>query len=116
MRKSLVLTLILAIAAPVAAKAERVDTRDEFVSAVQGKRLVRPLVDLRVTPGGGISGSGAAWDVTGQWSWEDGFFCRSLNWGGDDLGYNCQLVTLEGNRITFTSDRGSGRSAGFTLR
>ena len=103
-------------AVPAQAERMQVTDRNTFVDLVTGKRLTRPLVDLQVSPDGQISGTGAAWDVSGQWSWQDGYFCRSLSWGGDDLGYNCQAVTAEGDRITFTSDRGAGRSAGFTLR
>ena len=116
MRVPLLLTLCVALAAPVMAAAERVGSKSEFVSLIEGKRLTRPLVNLQVTPDGAISGTGAAWDVTGNWTWQDGFFCRDLEWGGDPLGYNCQLVTAQGNTITFTSDRGAGRSAGFRLR
>ena len=94
----------------------KVTERDQFVQLVQGRTLSRTLVTLRVTPEGGISGRGAVWDVTGQWSWQDGYFCRDLYWGGDPLGYNCQEVTASGNAIRFTSDRGAGQSADFRLR
>ncbi len=94
----------------------KVTDRAQFVDLVEGKTLSRTLVSLTVTPEGGISGRGAIWDVTGQWSWQDGYFCRDLYWGGDDLGYNCQEVTASGNAIRFTSDRGSGQSADFRLR
>ncbi|WP_146589599.1 dihydrodipicolinate reductase [Puniceibacterium confluentis] len=94
----------------------RISERVQFLQLVQGKTLTRTLVSLRVTPDGTISGKGAAWDVTGQWKWEDGYFCRDLNWGGDALGYNCQEVTARGNAIRFTSDRGTGDSAEFRLR
>ncbi len=103
------------LAAPAAAQATKVEARSQFVSLVEGRTLSRPLVSLRVGSDGSIRGSGAGWDVTGQWSWQDGYFCRDLNWGGDDLGYNCQLVVADGNRIRFIADRGAGRSAGFTL-
>ncbi|MHA6324624.1 dihydrodipicolinate reductase [Roseivivax sp. CAU 1753] len=116
MRTPLLLTLCVALSAPVMASAERVVSKPEFVDLVQGKKLTRPLVELQVTPDGAIAGTGAAWDVTGKWTWQDGYFCRDLVWGGDSLGYNCQMVTATGDRITFTSDRGQGRSAGFTLR
>ncbi|SIS84875.1 hypothetical protein SAMN05421759_104278 [Roseivivax lentus] len=118
MRIAVILGLCAAMIVPAAghASAERIGSKQEFVELVQGKRLTRPLVDLQVAPNGAISGTGAAWDVTGNWTWQDGFFCRDLEWGGDPLGYNCQLVTRDGNRVIFTSDRGQGRSAGFTLR
>ena len=82
---------------------------------VTGKVLTRPLVNLTVTPDGRIEGMGLRWEVTGEWTWRDGFFCRSLFWGGDDLGYNCQEVRAYGGRLRFTSDQGAGRSAVFRL-
>jgi hypothetical protein len=98
------------------AEFQKVETQADFVSAVNGKTLKRPLVELSVEPTGAISGKGAVWDVSGNWTWNDGFFCRSIVWGGDDLGYNCQEVMLNGRKIRFTSDKGTGQSADFTIR
>lgn len=115
--RSFFIVLAALLAAPAAhadfAKVERVE---QFVSLVNGKTLKRPFVRLRVTPDGGISGTGAAWEVTGNWKWQDGYFCRDLYWGGDDLGYNCQEVKVSDGRIRFTSDKGAGDSAEFRLR
>ena len=118
-RKSIALVVsAIAFTVPQMAAAElkRVESRSEFVSLVQGKTLSRPLVRLSVGPDGTIAGRGASWDVTGSWSWENGFFCRDLNWGGDELGYNCQEVRANGSQVRFTSDRGAGDSADFRLR
>jgi hypothetical protein len=101
-----------------AAAAEFVPIRDEakFVQIVADKTLTRPLVSLSVAPTGRIAGSGAAWEVTGQWTWQNGYFCRDLSWGGTDLGYNCQEVRVRDNKIRFISDRGTGEYADFRLR
>lgn len=104
------------LASTAQADFQKVESKSVFVSTINGKTLTRPLVKLQVTPSGSISGTGAVWDVTGEWSWRDGFFCRSLNWGGDDLGYNCQEVAVTGSKIRFTSDKGTGQSAEFSLR
>ncbi|MBV2360131.1 dihydrodipicolinate reductase [Thalassococcus sp. CAU 1522] len=116
--KSLLLSIAILSAAATVAQAEfqRVTDRDTFVQLVQGKTLARPLVRLQVLPDGAIAGRGASWDVTGQWRWQNGFFCRDLNWGGDDLGYNCQEVRANGDRIRFTADEGRGDFADFRLR
>lgn len=111
-----VITLASFAAAPALAEFERVAERDDFIRLVEGKTLSRPFVRLEVSPAGAISGTGAGWDVNGDWSWQDGFFCRDLFWGGDPLGYNCQEVRANGNSIRFTSDQGSGQSADFRLR
>ena len=110
-------TAALCVAATAAsADYAKVDSANEFTSIVQGKTLTRPMIRLQVSPAGEISGTGAAWEVTGNWSWQDGYFCRDLYWGGDALGYNCQEVCVQGSKIRFTSDKGAGQSAEFRLR
>ena len=58
----------------------------------------------------------AVYDVTGDWDWIDGFFCRTILWGKRELKYNCQKVTFDGKRLRFISDRGKGNSASFAIR
>lgn len=98
------------------AEFSKIDDESQFVALVSGKALKRPFVKLEVSPEGQISGYGAAWPVTGEWVWTDGYFCRDLFWGGDPLGYNCQEVAASGDRIKFTSDKGNGDAAEFSLR
>jgi hypothetical protein len=101
---------------PAFAEYQKVTSRSDFVSLVGGKTLTRPLVKLNIAPNGSITGSGASWPVTGKWQWQGEYLCRSLVWGGDDLGYNCQEVRTNGTRVRITSDRGAGESADFRLR
>lgn len=108
--------LSVVLAAPVAAEFTKVNDEREFKRIVTGKTLTRPLIRIQVSPEGRISGKGAKWDVSGNWRWKDGYFCRDLEWGGDDLGYNCQEVRIHNRKIRFTSDRGTGDFADFTLR
>ena len=120
-KSSLSLSLCAALAVTftaTAAQAEfaKVADQQEFLSLVAGKELTRPMIRLTVTPDGRIEGRGASWDVTGNWSWQNGYFCRDLNWGGDELGFNCQEVRVRDGRVKFTSDRGAGDSAVFRLK
>lgn len=108
--------LTMAFATPAAAELSKVSSAEQFKTLVNGKTLTRPLVRLRVSPNGSITGRGATWDINGEWTWKDGYFCRSLEWGGDDLGYNCQEVQASATKIRFTSDQGTGDSADFSLR
>lgn len=107
---------LLSIASPALAEFQTITSRDAFVQLIDGKTLTRTLVKLNVLPDGTISGKGMSWDVTGEWAWKNGYLCRSLYWGGDDLGYNCQEVKANGDRVRITSDRGTGQSADFRLR
>ncbi|QGX99781.1 dihydrodipicolinate reductase [Roseovarius faecimaris] len=94
----------------------KVDDRNTFVSLLDGRELTRVGIKLRVTPDGQIQGRAFGYDVTGSWSWNSGYFCRDLYWGGDDLGQNCQEVKVQGDTLRFTSDRGVGDSADLRLK
>lgn len=107
---------MIGLAAPAWAEFQQVTSKAAFMALMEGKELTRPLVKLRVLPDGRIAGSGASWEVSGKWTWENGYLCRSLEWGGDDLGYNCQEVKTNGTRVRITSDKGTGQSAEFRLR
>lgn len=117
MRIFLTAAVAALIASPALAELVKVDDQGQFVQLISGKTLTRPLVKITVSPDGQIGGRGAAWPVEGTWSWQDGFFCRDLFWGGDPLGYNCQEVKASADgQIKFTSDKGAGDSAVFSLR
>lgn len=116
MRMTCMTAAFALLSAPAFADFAKIADENQFMEVVGGKTLTRPLVKLEVTPTGQISGQGASWPVTGNWSWQNGYFCRDLDWGGTDLGYNCQEVRVNDDRIRFTSDRGAGQSAVFRLR
>ena len=117
-RFTMLISSIAVVCSVSAAKAEfaTIEDQSDFLAIISGKELKRPFVNLEVLPGGQITGQGAAWGVTGNWTWKEGTFCRDLYWGGDPLGYNCQQVEAQRDRIRFTSDRGTGDSAEFRLR
>ena len=119
--KHLALTTLLATT-PLPALADGfapVKDKDQFLSLVQGKELRNWLygVRLRVLEEGAIQGSAVGWDITGSWTWQDGYFCREMAWGDEPIPYNCQLVEVEGgDRLRFTVDQGAGDSATFRLQ
>ncbi len=91
----------------------------QFLELVGDRVLRIGLYDLslRVRPGGVIEGSAMGWDITGTWDWQDGYFCRSMDWSGTEIAYNCQLVEARsGEVVRFTVDQGRGESASFRLR
>ncbi|WP_224824997.1 dihydrodipicolinate reductase [Cognatishimia sp. MH4019] len=109
--------LAMLIVAPASAEAfQKISDKTRFVQAVENKELTRMGIGLDVTPDGKIIGRAFGRDVRGNWTWQDGYFCRDLYWGQRDLGYNCQEVKLNGQTIRFTSDRGTGQFADLTLR
>lgn len=114
----LYLFIALCLSAPSASALEVVKERAGFLQALAGQDLVIPIYRLRmaVSPEGQISGRAAGWDITGQWDWKDGYFCRSLTWGGTPIPFNCQQVKAGDGKMRFTSDQGKGMTALFRLR
>ncbi len=119
--KYAILSLIFATAAAPAVADSYVPVKDKatFLSLIEGKELRNFLygVRLNVFANGQIDGSAIGWDIAGNWTWEDGYFCREMSWGGDPIPYNCQLVEARGDsRVRFTVDQGAGDSASFRLQ
>ncbi|MEL6607627.1 MAG: dihydrodipicolinate reductase [Pseudomonadota bacterium] len=107
-----------AIAPKAATAMEKIDDRAAFMATLGGRSLNIRLygLELRVLDDGRIIGRAAGRDVSGAWTWEAGYFCRSMMWGAREIPYNCQEVRAEGDRMRFTSDRGTGDTAVFGLR
>ena len=104
------------MAGQISASETIITNRSDFENLVIEKKLKRFLISLSVKSDGKIKGSAAGRNVTGDWDWIDGFFCRTILWGKRELKYNCQQVNFDGKRLRFTSDLGKGQSASFALR
>jgi len=91
--------------------------KTDFLQRVADRGLRLGMFDLSITikPDGAIQGTALGWQVTGDWVWKDGLFCRTMDWGGMEISYNCQLVEIDGQKVRFTSDAGQGRAASFRL-
>lgn len=116
--KSTAVSVVCILTAAAAHSFEAITDEATFVASLGGKNLSNRLyaVTLAVDPAGRIAGSGAGWPITGTWSWQNGYFCREMSWGGDPIPYNCQLVEFNGQEMRFTTDQGAGDSASFRLR
>lgn len=110
---------LFVLTVPASAQAEAfrvVNDRDTFVELIRGRELKRLGITLKVSEAGQIIGRAFGRKVTGNWQWADGYFCRDLFYGKEDLGPNCQQVAVNGSTLRFTSDRGEGIYADLRLR
>ena len=95
---------------------ERIEDERKFVNIIKDRDLKRFGIRLQVSDTGQILGRAFGQDVTGEWDWQNGFFCRDLYLGGKELDPdNCQLVEIRGNTVRFTSDMGRGDSANLRI-
>jgi hypothetical protein len=104
---------------PVLADFVPVSNKGEFLSMLEGRELRLGVfqISIQITSDGQINGSALGWDLNGSWAWEDGYFCREIDWSGKEIPYNCQLVEVQGTeKMRFTVDRGAGDEATFNLR
>jgi hypothetical protein len=107
------------LAMPARADFVPVSDKGEFLAVLEGRELRLGVfqIAIQITPDGQINGSALGWDMTGTWAWEDGYFCREIDWSGKPIPYNCQLVEVQGTeKMRFTVDRGTGDEATFNLR
>lgn len=116
MGKAAWIILCVCMAGHASAETQRITDKNAFLNIIGGKTLARPFVSLQVLPDGKINGKGAGRAVTGDWSWKDGYFCRTMFWGSQEISYNCQAVDSVGEKLRFTADQGAGRAADFSLR
>lgn len=113
------IAFVALIASPLPALAEGfapVKEKAEFVGLISGKSLTRFGISLNVSPAGEIQGSAFGSRVTGNWSWENGLFCRDMAFGSTEIAANCQTVARKGSTLRFTSDAGKGDSADLRLK
>ncbi|MEM7711420.1 MAG: dihydrodipicolinate reductase [Pseudomonadota bacterium] len=111
----LVLALLLALPMPAWA-AGPVSSREGFLSLVEGRRLVGDGVSLMVEPDGRITGRGLGLQISGNWTWEDGLFCRTLDTAVRDFPRDCQTVEHRGTSLRFTANGGDGDVADLRLQ
>jgi len=119
MRTLALVALVAGLAAPIATPAaafERITSANDFTQTVVGRDLTRFGIRLQVTPDGAIQGRGFGSAVSGEWRWENGFFCRDMAWGSTEIEYNCQAVLRDGDTVRFVADQGQGEHADFRLR
>lgn len=97
---------------------EPITEKAAFVETIEGRELRIGLygLSLRLSKNGGIEGQAMGADITGSWTWQDGYFCRRMMWSTREIPYNCQLVEMRGNKLRFTTDKGAGASASFDLQ
>ena len=54
--------------------------------------------------------------LSGSWDFKDGYFCRELIIDGKSMGWDCQIVSVSGNEVTFARQRGKGEKVTYRFK
>ena len=91
-------------------------TKQAFLDQVAGRRLIQGDSWVIITPQGTVEGMGPDRNpVSGNWFWQDHFYCRTIHFDGKDLPEDLQSVTVEGDQVSFVHDRGNGDTMTWTI-
>ena len=92
----------------------RITTEQEFREKVVGKRVTNKSGYAILQEDGTITGAfgkGGKDKVTGTWTWEGQYYCRTVKLGSNDPGYDCQVIEVSGDVLTSTRKKGKGKSS-----
>ncbi len=96
------------------AEAKEIRKKQQFLEALAGKKLVSGETWFVISADGKISGVGRnKAKVVGAWNRR--YWCRNVIVGDKQLPEDCQKVSIDGNQVTFTRDKGKGESGTFTI-
>lgn len=100
---------MLAFASPAAADGKRITTEAEFRQLVVDRDLDGGELRIRSDAGGKLEGTSRGRSFSGTWKWVDDTYCRQVFSRGQDLGYDCQAVFVDGDTVTFIRKKGKGQ-------
>ncbi len=110
------LAATLALVSTLPAEARQVRKQADFVKALAGKTLTAGNSWLILSADGKIKGvTGKGDKITGLWVWNKRFMCRNVYVGQKQLPQDCQTVSIDGDTVTFTRERGKGPANTFSF-
>lgn len=89
----------------------RIATEQEFRAKAAGKRLVSEVGWVDVGKDGSLRGEFGGRELTGNWYWEDEYYCRTVRLGDRDMGHDCQAVLVTDDGMVFHRGKGEGRKS-----
>ena len=92
----------------------RITTEQEYRDAVVGRRFSNKDGNYVIHDDGTFTGKFGGKKLTGKWTWEGEFFCRSGKLGSKKVPRDCHVIFMEGDTMTGLRKKGKGRK--FTYR
>ena len=95
----------------VVPRKRRIMTEQEYRDAVVGKRFASKHGYFVVHDDGTMTGNFRSGKLVGKWTWKDQFFCRSGKVGDTKLGWDCQVIFMQGDTMTSIRKKGKGKTS-----
>ena len=86
----------------------RIKTEQEYRDALVGKKIANKNGYTVTRDDGTIVGKFGKVKLTGKWTWEGGYFCRTAKLGKRILEPDCLTVVVAGDKVTYTRKKGKG--------
>lgn len=96
--------------------AEEIQNKEKFMNLIVGKKLVQGDTWVTIHKDGTVEGKGPkGGSISGSWEWKDRYYCRDIVIVGEVMPHDCQVVSVEGNSVTFTHKDGAGVSVRWNI-
>ena len=111
------MALVLSISVSVDAKSSerKITTEEEFRRIAEDKKQIASWGHVITRKDGSMRGFFNGRFISEEWTWEGQYYCRDVTIGVKNLGYDCQVVTVSGNKITYIRNKGSGQKTTYEL-
>lgn len=107
--------LALALTTTATADFKRIKTEKQMRQLVVGKKLVTGNGYSFVNADGTLTGKFSGKKFSGNWIWNGRFWCRNGVLGGKEIGSDCQVWEIDGNKLRYTRKKGKGDAVVATL-
>ena len=100
------------------AAAMEITTEEQFRETIVDKRFtgLKSTASYFISRADGrLVGEHKGKTVSGTWTWEGAFYCRTLKLGEKALGSDCQKVAFDGEVASFTRKKGEGKTSKLRL-
>lgn len=107
--------LSLAVTSPAAAEFKRIKNEKQMLQLVAGKKLVSDAGYSFIYADGTLKGKFNGQNFSGSWLWSGRFWCRNGVLGGQEIGSDCQVWEIDGDKLRYTRKKGKGDAVVATL-
>ena len=94
----------------------QITNQKQFLEKVADRKLVQGSSWVIISATGSVNGEGPdEVPISGNWTWNETYYCRDISIDSVPLPHDCQTVTLDGNIVSFIHDKGRGITLSWVL-